>query len=215
MTREQQQVQDSQTGVTNGAPNRRPSRRPPVRRSPRTAILLALAGLAAVALAVIAVVYVVDMRSDGHVVVSNSGSTGQASGQASSQSSQVQAMRAYASCMRSKGDPGFPDPNNQGNFGAITPGSPADPNSPAFKAAQPNCRSLMPAQSQQQQQQNQSQAVQFAACMRSHGVPNFPDPNSQSGFLIRGGVDPNSSQFKAAMQACQSLLPGSAAAGAQ
>jgi hypothetical protein len=211
MTREQQQVKDPQTDVTSGSRNRTPSQRRPVRRSHRTPILLALAGLVVVAVAVIAVVYVTKGRSSGQVVASNTGSTGQTSTQASSQSSQLQALSAYASCMREKGDPGFPDPNNQGNFGAITPGSPADPNSSAFKAAQPSCQSLMPAQSQQQQQQNQSQAVKFAACMRSHGVPNFPDPNSQSGFLVRG-VDSNSPQFKAALQSCQSLLPGSAAA---
>jgi hypothetical protein len=44
--------------------------------------------------------------------------------------------------------------------------------------------------------------------MRSHGVRNFPDPNSQGGFLMGGDVDPNSPTFKSAMQACQSLLPG-------
>ena len=175
-----------------------------VRRRPVRGIVLGVTGGAVVlALAALAVFFI-----SGSQIFGPSASSGQSSGQASSQSSQLQAARDYASCMRSHGDPGFPDPNSQGNFGAITPGSPADPNSDAYKAAQPSCQSLMPQLGQQQQQQNQSKSVQFAACMRSHGVKNFPDPNSQGGFLMGGDVDPNSPTFKAAMQACRPLLPG-------
>jgi hypothetical protein len=162
-----------------------------------------------VALGVVAAVYI---NSGSSIRPPRAVSAG-SSGSQSSQASQLQAARAYASCMRSHGDSGFPDPNSQGNFGAITQGSPTDPNSPAYKAAQPSCQSLMPQQSQQQQQQNQSQGVRFAACMRSHGVSKFPDPNAQGGFLIQGGVDNNSPTFKAAMQACQSILPGAAQGG--
>jgi hypothetical protein len=51
--------------------------------------------------------------------------------------------------------------------------------------------------------------------MRSHGVTSFPDPVAQAGggisLTIKGGagtdLDPNSSTFQAAQQACQSLLP--------
>jgi hypothetical protein len=60
----------------------------------------------------------------------------------------------------------------------------------------------------------QAQALQFSQCMRAHGVPNFPDPqfNSNGGISLHisanSGIDPNSPIFKAAQQACQSLLPG-------
>ena len=37
----------------------------------------------------------------------------------------------------------------------------------------------------------------YSQCMRSHGFPNFPDPNSQ-GQVNVSGVDPNSAPFKAA-----------------
>jgi hypothetical protein len=48
----------------------------------------------------------------------------------------------------------------------------------------------------------------FARCMRAHGVANFPDPDAQGHlFLPQGGFDPNSTQFQAARQACQSLMP--------
>jgi hypothetical protein len=54
--------------------------------------------------------------------------------------------------------------------------------------------------------------VAYAVCMRKHGVPNFPDPQATaSGYhLVIGsenGIDPHSSQFKNAQQACTTLLP--------
>jgi hypothetical protein len=52
----------------------------------------------------------------------------------------------------------------------------------------------------------------FSACMRSHGVPNFPDPDAQGRLRLQGGpgtgINPNSPQFQAAQKACQKLLPG-------
>lgn len=52
-------------------------------------------------------------------------------------------------------------------------------------------------------------ALKFAQCMRSHGLPNFPDPNS-SGALQFGsgdGINPQSSQFQTAQDACKKYLP--------
>ena len=49
--------------------------------------------------------------------------------------------------------------------------------------------------------------------MRSHGVPNFPDPNSRANFLYQRGeingqkVDYNSPQFTSANKVCTHLLP--------
>jgi hypothetical protein len=51
--------------------------------------------------------------------------------------------------------------------------------------------------------------VAFAHCMRSHGVPAFPDPNANGEFdgsqLKRPGV--SASQVRAAQSACNYLLP--------
>jgi hypothetical protein len=49
------------------------------------------------------------------------------------------------------------------------------------------------------------QMTKFAACMRSHGVANFPDPNAQG--VISGSIDPGSAQFQQAQQACRQDLP--------
>lgn len=48
--------------------------------------------------------------------------------------------------------------------------------------------------------------VKFARCMRTHGVPNFPDPNSQGGVTLKG-VDPQSTAFRSANSACAKYAP--------
>lgn len=60
---------------------------------------------------------------------------------------------------------------------------------------------------------NYLDAVKYSNCMRTHGVSNFPDPNSQGDFLTDHGVtngekvDFNSSQYISANRVCEHLLP--------
>jgi hypothetical protein len=49
-----------------------------------------------------------------------------------------------------------------------------------------------------------SAALTYAKCMRSHGVPDFPDPNAQGGFDSTGGMNPSSPTFVSATNACES-----------
>ena len=46
--------------------------------------------------------------------------------------------------------------------------------------------------------------------MRSHGVPNFPDPSSGGGIQIPSGsgINPRSPAFQSAQKACFKLSPG-------
>jgi hypothetical protein len=58
-----------------------------------------------------------------------------------------------------------------------------------------------------------AQLVEFAQCMRSHGIKNFPDPvNGAFSFSGVGpdSVDPSSPAFQAAKAACIHLVPGEA-----
>ena len=50
----------------------------------------------------------------------------------------------------------------------------------------------------------------YSKCMRSHGVPNFPDPSAGGGINIPQGsnLNPFSPAFKAAHGQCKKLLPG-------
>jgi hypothetical protein len=148
----------------------------------------------------------------------NSGSSG-ASGSGS--------PTAYSACMRSHGVPNFPDPDSQGHIkitSGVGPGGQktgVDVDAPQYKRAQRACQKLQPnggRPTAAQQAKEQQQALKFAQCMRSHGVPNFPDPDSQGHIKItsgvgpggqKTGVDPNTPQFKAAQQTCQKVVPGS------
>ena len=128
---------------------------------------------------------------------------------------------AYSACMRQHGVPNFPDPDSQGRL-KITSGvrngqkTGVDTNSPQFRKAQQACQKLQPnggKPNRQQQAKEQQQMLKFSACMRSHGVPKYPDPK----FLPNGGtqmtigkdVNRNSPQFDAAQKACQKLVPNS------
>jgi hypothetical protein len=55
----------------------------------------------------------------------------------------------------------------------------------------------------------QLDALKYAECMRSHGVPSFPDPDAGGGFLfhVGSGVDPSSPAFEAARAKCQKFMP--------
>jgi hypothetical protein len=48
----------------------------------------------------------------------------------------------------------------------------------------------------------------YSRCMRSHGVPNFPDPSPGGGIQLSSGMNPLSPAFKAAQASCHPLLPG-------
>jgi hypothetical protein len=136
--------------------------------------------------------------------------------------SKADSMQRYSSCMRSHGVPKFPDPKASSGGGmslTIGPGSGVDPRSPQFQAAEKTCRKLMPgggkAPSPAQLAKDLAQMLKFSACMRSHGLPDFPDPTSSGGGIqlsIGGkkgsGLNPRSPVFQAAQKACQSVMPG-------
>jgi hypothetical protein len=61
-------------------------------------------------------------------------------------------------------------------------------------------------------QGSQSGAAAFAQCVRSHGVPDFPDP--QNGHFLISGNDQNNPNYNSAVRSCQHLLgPGGATNG--
>ena len=153
-------------------------------------------------------------------------------------SPQYQKALAFTRCMRSHGALGFPDPTSQGTI-TVTQ---ALLTNPQIRSAAPSCKNLLPRGAVQLpaalQRKLETQALQYSACMRSHGVPNFPDPIIHNGlvgfrFAVRSaGAAPQSSpgaagskssgsgpkspggapvmppQFQAAQRACQNLMPG-------
>ncbi len=128
-----------------------------------------------------------------------------------------QEMVKFAQCMRTHGEPEFPEPVEGGIHVESHNGHGPNPESPQFRAAEKACSKYAPskvAASPAQLKAHEEQALKFSACMRSHGVPNFPDPNFSGGgarVTLRvsksSGIEPNSPQFQAAQKACQSDLP--------
>jgi hypothetical protein len=130
---------------------------------------------------------------------------------------------AYAGCMRSHGDPTFPTPTTVDNASEQVVGwaQPGDLKGPqnrsvlrAYDAANRTCEVLLPnsgtGPNQAQVQQQLAKDLKFSKCMRSHGLPNFPDPKAnKEGISISSahGLDPNSPQFQAAQKDCRSLVP--------
>ena len=124
------------------------------------------------------------------------------------------AYLAFAGCMRSHGLPGYPDPRVSASAGhlsvAISPGR-ADPNSPAFKSASHICGHLLPTNGAPAagDPKQQAQDIRFASCMRTRGVPNFPDPDHDGAFTLPSGLDQQSPQFQRATKACANVEPNS------
>ncbi|HLN71213.1 MAG TPA: hypothetical protein VK280_28585 [Streptosporangiaceae bacterium] len=139
---------------------------------------------------------------------------------------------ALAQCMRSNGVPDFPDPSASGGYTLTSNGSiegaggtSIDINSSRAQAAYGDCRHVLPGapsisrleqleQLEQQEQQRQERALpmllKYSQCMRSHGVPDFPDfgqSNPSPAPGNGGAINPSSPQFQAASTACQHLLP--------
>ncbi len=123
-----------------------------------------------------------------------------------------QKLVKFAQCMRSHGEPEFPEPSEGHIQLHRQNGHGPDPESPQWKAAEKACSKYAPANvapSPAQQKARQEQALKLSACMRSHGVPNFPDPKFSSGGveMSMNGINPSSPQFQAAARACQGNSP--------
>lgn len=123
---------------------------------------------------------------------------------------------AFSACMRSHGIKDFPDPQQSGggirlNLGANGSGD-LNPQSSTFQAAQRACQSLAPAGPDAGGKADPTKIAPWAACIRSHGEPNLPDPTIENGnmklVLTGTGIDPGSSQWQKATAACRSLEPG-------
>lgn len=125
---------------------------------------------------------------------------------------------AYASCMRSHGVPNFPDPGGKGGIpkaGVIR--AERSVSTSKLRAASQACTHLLPAGKSLGGQPNRTITTQqqqyylnAAACMRSHGIVDFPDPTFSGGhvnFPVPSSIDTHSTQFIQARDTCEKLVP--------
>ena len=136
----------------------------------------------------------------------------------------------YSHCMRSQGVPNYPDPASGGGIPKVNAQELGVSDS-QLQAAQQACQHMLPnAESFQQQsqqclmagdcpqalvQQMLTAERKFARCMRSHGVPNWPDPTLDSEGrpifnLVRVGIthsETHSPPITTKMDECERLDP--------
>jgi hypothetical protein len=120
--------------------------------------------------------------------------------------------------MRSHGEPAFPDPGSQGAFSATKSAADLNFSSPLFRAAQRACQKVLSSggvETPSQQEAVTAKAVEFAQCMRSHGLTTFPDPGTGlSGHhdyfveVLNGPLSPSNLQFVRAQKTGQKLAGG-------
>jgi hypothetical protein len=133
------------------------------------------------------------------------GGSPSAAGSSAAGQVRVQQALAFAHCMRSHGVPNFPDPDSSG--GIVIKKSLMESSYNAPRSARTACAHLLPKYAltltPAQQEQHQRQELAFAACMRRHGIANFPDGWSGNvGQLITAGIDPSTPQLNAALTKC-------------
>jgi hypothetical protein len=145
------------------------------------------------------------------------GATGSPATAASPSADGSTGLLAYSSCMRSHGVPNFPDPASGGGIPKET-GPQLGVSLSQLQAAQSACQHLIPPGESLSGQpiqtitaQQQQYYLKGAACMRSHGITNFPEPVFQNGQvefpMLSHLVDLNSPQFTQAYHICRKLIP--------
>lgn len=131
-------------------------------------------------------------------------------------------LLAFASCMRSRGVPSFPDPSSSEKFPGAQQLGVSDSQ---FQTAYNTCKHLLPngggGGNQTQLQQEENALLPFARCMRSHGISDWPDPSIHTNStgqtaavfdLIGTSLDGNgfdAPRVQAASNACEHVLPTS------
>ena len=126
----------------------------------------------------------------------------------------VQQLDVFAACMRGHGVLNFYFSGSRSASDSSTALSimghyvtGVNPQTAQFSVAMKACKHLMPGGGPRPMTQRQiNQMVKFAACMRAHGYPGYPDPDVKDGHLVQpslpAGIDTSSPQFQAALQTC-------------
>jgi hypothetical protein len=122
-------------------------------------------------------------------------------------------MLEFTQCMRTHGVPDYPEPiapPSHPQSGLHFLGNGPNPNaSPRYQAASAACRKYAVASpvTPAVAVAVQAEQLRYANCMRSHGLTDYPDPNS-NGQMPSSGISPQSPAYRAAETACRDLLPG-------
>ena len=129
--------------------------------------------------------------------------------EASAAPGSLAAAQAAVACARNHGMPGVPDPVLSANGQVTIPGGAPTP-TPAVRSA---CAAqIRVAEAASNTLPNVSASdmqalLRYAACLRAHGLPRWPDPNAQGVFHVRSADAGTLVTYRRAFAACGSLAP--------
>jgi hypothetical protein len=139
-----------------------------------------------------------------------------------SPSTNTQKALAFSHCMRAHGVRKFPDPYSSGVIPKVSLQQ-LGVSSSAFQAAEKACQNLLPPGGSNDQfppgeaQQLLIGMLRFSECMRSHGLPNWPDPTIDSAgqpefpLSTAHGINPhprpNLPPFAKPIRECRHVMP--------
>jgi hypothetical protein len=118
-------------------------------------------------------------------------------------------LQAAARCMREHGHPDFPDPVEHDGRWSFPLSQPDLPTPPA------PCTALFDATKQGGERHTEVTAEdmlklrQWADCIRKHGVPDWPDPDSAGTFQLPQRLTPpdNDPAYRPAYRSCEPSMP--------
>jgi hypothetical protein len=119
---------------------------------------------------------------------------------------------AFARCMRSHGFPKWPDPESNGEFdkAKLRQLNLSPSRARAIEGRFCNSDFENGRQGQTITPAERTDYVKAAACMRSHGFPDVPDPTFPNNIVtlnIPSSINTESSTFKSAARTCIKLIP--------
>jgi hypothetical protein len=113
-----------------------------------------------------------------------------------------------AACMRANGFPDFPDPVQDEGYWVI-------PEPAARLTPPPACLELfqgakVPPSRQERSAEEIAQRRRWAACIRTNGIADLPDPDGNGDFQLPPQLSPITAQprWDEARRACQAIEPG-------
>jgi hypothetical protein len=123
----------------------------------------------------------------------------------------------FSACMRKSGVSDFPDPNSSGELtiDEVANGSSLDTSTAAFDQARSTCKDLEPPgfAGNKRSPAQQAAALEFAQCIREHGVEDFPDPAPDAPLVDTNRIPSSAttggmSILNAAMRKCDATAAG-------